>query len=154
MKVTKTLLWTVLILVSVFFMDTLVYAQEPLMPLAVTGPMTYYGGHPTYLDSINAENYGKENFPTTKLGYGVINIGTSWIDIPERVVDVSHEKDLLQGFTLGLGEGIVSGVTRAAAGSIDMATFMFPPYEKPLMEPDYTADNPQKDGLKIKILTW
>jgi len=109
-----------------------------------------------FLKSINANKNFADNYydsPAEKMGNGFLNTATAWVDIPYEMARVSSESNIVAGLTVGLGEGVISGFARGVSGVADMATFGVPPYDKPLMEPDYKADNPQKE-LKITILAW
>ena len=73
----------------------------------------------------------------TKLGNGLGNTLTGWMEIPRKISEVSNEKDAFAGITIGTLTGICYGVGRTAAGVLDTATFVVPPYDKPIMEPNY-----------------
>lgn len=93
------------------------------------------------------------DFPTNKMGLGVINATTSWTDIPIEIAETSAKDNLLSGITFGFVKGLASGFTRGAAGVVDVATFGLPPYQRPLMEPEYEIKRPE-EGFKIDILRW
>jgi len=97
---------------------------------------------------MNKVNY--DNTALNKLGRGLINTGTCWMEIPTSIFKVSKEKDPLTGTTLGTAEGLVNGVLRGLTGIFDTVTFILPPYNKPLMNPEYVlqeADQATKDYL-------
>ncbi len=91
--------------------------------------------------------------PVDKASAGFINATTSWADIPAKIAEVSEKNNIFLGVTAGFGEGLVSGVARGASGVADMATFGVPPYDKPLMEPQYKVVNPD-EGFKVHLLNW
>ena len=74
----------------------------------------------------------------TKLGNGLGNTLTGWMEIPRRISEVSQERDAFAGITIGTLTGAVYGAGRTAAGVLDTATFVVPPYDKPIMEPNYS----------------
>jgi putative exosortase-associated protein (TIGR04073 family) len=101
-------------------------------------------------DTIQSNNVNSNNTALNKLGRGLINTGTCWAEIPASIFKVSKEKDPLVGTTLGTAEGIVNGVWRGLTGIFDAVTFAIPPYNKPLMKPEYAlagADQATKDYL-------
>jgi len=83
------------------------------------------------------EGSGSQATPATKLGNGLNNLLTGWVEIPRQISEVSNEQDMLAGITVGTIKGSVYAVGRTAAGALDTVTFMFPSYDKPIMEPLY-----------------
>ena len=75
----------------------------------------------------------------TKLGRGVANVLTGWVEIPKNVYNVSVEENALTGATLGLAKGAGMTIVRTGAGIFEIATFPFPlPQDyKPILEPEY-----------------
>lgn len=148
----KKSLLALLILLTLFFWFN---AQAAEMPFVYTGPgININSATPTFLDYLNKSQAGYADSPVSKAGDGALNAVSAWVDVPEAITDESVESNIFFGFTVGLGKGVISGITREAAGLVDVTTCAFPPYDKPLMEPEYTADRPNVDGLKIKILSW
>lgn len=140
--------------VLIFCLSVSAWAQEELMPLFSL--YKTYANDPQlrFVEFINAQPVPQE-YLSQKWGDGVINVMTCWTDIPRKIVEVSEERSALAGYTMGFGEGIVSGVARGAAGAIDSGTAILPPYdEKPLMKAEYKVQDPDKDGLKITLLSW
>ncbi|MGB2706145.1 MAG: exosortase system-associated protein, TIGR04073 family [Candidatus Omnitrophota bacterium] len=76
--------------------------------------------------------------PATKLGNGLGNALTGWMEIPRKISEVSSEQDAFAGITIGTLTGAAYGTGRTAAGVLDTATFVVPPYDKPIMEPNYS----------------
>ena len=77
--------------------------------------------------------------PIKKLGRGVANIITGWVEIPKNVYETSQDENILMGLTIGLAKGLGMSVIRTGAGIYDAVTFPFPipqDYE-PLLEPEY-----------------
>ena len=77
--------------------------------------------------------------PFTKLGRGVANALTGWIEIPKNVYAVSREHNPFAGITLGLARGVGMTLVRTGAGFYEIATFPFPLPEnyRPVLEPEY-----------------
>ena len=77
--------------------------------------------------------------PFTKLGRGVANVLTGWVEIPKNVYNTSRDENAFTGMTLGLARGIGLTIVRTGAGLFEAATFPFPVPEnyKPVLEPEY-----------------
>lgn len=75
----------------------------------------------------------------TKLGRGVANTLTGWVELPKNIYNVSVEENALAGVTLGLAKGAGMTIVRTGAGLYEIATFPFPlPQDyKPILEPEY-----------------
>ena len=129
------------------------------MPVVPTTPYlinlnTANTGSSAFLNAVNQDKEIYTNCPISKAGDGAINAVSAWVDIPTEVAYQTQDTNIILGLTVGLGKGLVSGVTREAAGIVDVTTCAFPPYDKPLMEPEYAVNHPDKDGLKIVLLHW
>ena len=77
--------------------------------------------------------------PFTKLGRGVANTMTGWVELPKDVYSTSVESNAFSGMTAGLAKGVGMAVVRTGAGIYEIATFPFPVPEKykPVLEPEY-----------------
>lgn len=77
--------------------------------------------------------------PTKKLGRGIVNIITGWLELPKNIYKTTTEENLFAGLTIGVAKGIGMTIVRTGAGIYDAATFPFPLPEnyKPLLEPEY-----------------
>ena len=77
--------------------------------------------------------------PFTKLGRGVANTLTGWVELPKNIYDTSVQQNALSGMTLGLAKGAGMTLVRTGAGIYEIATFPFPLPEnyKPILEPEY-----------------
>ena len=69
-----------------------------------------------------------------KLGTGIANVVTGFVEIPKNMVIESNENGVAYGVTIGFITGIVHSVGRTLTGALDIATFMIP--TKPLIDPD------------------
>ncbi len=77
--------------------------------------------------------------PLTKLGRGVANILTGWVEIPKTVYNMSVEQNPFKGLTVGLLKGTGEAFHRTGAGIYDAATFPIAVpanYESPI-DPEY-----------------
>src|SRR3990167_8838054 len=54
--------------------------------------------------------------PAKKLGRGLANILTGWIELPKNIYDTSVEDNPLAGLTIGLAKGIGMTIVRTGAG--------------------------------------
>ena len=81
--------------------------------------------------------YAQDAF--TKLGRGVANVLTGWVEIPKNIYDTSVKDNALAGVTLGLAMGAGMTIVRTGAGIYEIGTFPFPLPEnyKPILEPEY-----------------
>ena len=75
----------------------------------------------------------------TKLGRGVANALTGWVEVPKNIYRVSVDENAFAGVTLGLAKGAGMTIVRTGAGIYEVATFPFPlPQDyKPILEPEY-----------------
>ena len=62
----------------------------------------------------------------SKLGRGIINVFTGWVEIPKRVIETSHSSGAAAGWTWGLLRGFGHGFVRTAAGLYEVFTFPVP----------------------------
>lgn len=164
MRRTKSIIFTLVFLLLMNMTSSAAYAQvqapKVADPITMNEINTYRIAPATpenmALKQPTTLNLGSESYvdtPVGKMGVGIINTTTSWADIPGKVAEVSERDNIFLGVTLGLGEGIVSGIARGASGVADVATFGLTPYDKPLMEPQYKVENPN-EGFKIDLLKW
>lgn len=74
-----------------------------------------------------------------KLGRGIVNMATGWVEIPKNIYDVSVESNPFTGITYGTLKGAGLTVVRTGAGVYDVATFLFPiPHDYlPVLEPEF-----------------
>ena len=81
--------------------------------------------------------------PIHKAGRGVVNILTSWIEIPKQLHLGSQEDNPVVGVGMGLAKGVSLTVLRIGVGAYEAVTFPLPypkgyvsPYEQ-MQLPDY-----------------
>lgn len=70
---------------------------------------------------------------------GFANIGTSVLEIPKNIINVTNESNILYGVTGGLFKGILNLVGRTGVGVADLITFPLP--TRPVAEPVYIWNN-------------
>ncbi len=76
---------------------------------------------------------------TSKLGRGLANILTGWVELPKNIYDTSVEENPLAGITIGTAKGVGMTIVRTGAGIYETITFPFPIPEgyKPVLEPEF-----------------
>lgn len=78
-----------------------------------------------------------------KLGRGIVNIATGWVELPKNIYDTSVEtENPLMGITYGTLKGVGMTVVRTGAGAYEVATFLFPlpqDYE-PILKPEFVFE--------------
>ncbi|MCX5710217.1 MAG: exosortase system-associated protein, TIGR04073 family [Candidatus Omnitrophica bacterium] len=79
--------------------------------------------------------------PLNKLGRGFLNVVTSPEEIPAGIFRVSRDKGDFVGVTLGSVEGFCTFLIRGVVGIYDTVTFVVPPYDKPVMQPEYASES-------------
>ena len=79
-----------------------------------------------------------------KLGRGVVNLVTGWVEIPRRIDETSWDQGMAAGMTWGLLRGLGYGFIRTAAGAYEMVTFPVPapPDYAPVIEPEFVFSRP------------
>lgn len=112
---------------------------------------TVYSG--SLMKMLNSSQQGYENTPVEKMGDGVLNTTTAWMDIPKEISRTAQEDNFFLGMTLGFGRGLAYGVGRGLSGAYQVATCGLPPYDQRTVKPEYKSDNPQKE-LKITVFSW
>ena len=77
--------------------------------------------------------------PVKKLGRGLANILTGWVELPKNIYDTSVEDNILVGLTMGLAKGVGMFIVRTGAGVYEAVTFPFPIPEdyQPVLEPEF-----------------
>ncbi len=77
--------------------------------------------------------------PTNKLGRGIANVLTGWMELPKNVYETSVEENAFSGLTVGLAKGVGMTIVRTGAGIYETVTFPFPIPENylPVLEPEF-----------------
>ncbi len=101
---------------------------EPVSEMPATpGPEGMSGTKPP------AESYGGQI--GKKLGGGLANVATGWLEIPKTVINTTNEYNVALGLTGGLFKGILHMMGRTAAGALDLITFPLP--TEPVVQPEF-----------------
>lgn len=84
-----------------------------------------------------------------KLGRGVTNILTCWVEIPRNIAREWERTDPATGLVLGTAKGVGWGFTRLATGAYETATFPFPvPTDYMVMlEPEFVVTDVWGDPI-------
>lgn len=131
------------IVCAAFFMLAAAGKGLAVDTLDLKGPMTSgeasKPGLPIKVED-TSKTYGKT--PFNKLTRGVFNVSTFFMEVPAATIRVSEEQDnAFVGGTVGLAQGLFAGVLRLGTGVFDTVTCVIPPYNKPLMEPEYAVQS-------------
>jgi putative exosortase-associated protein (TIGR04073 family) len=99
--------------------------------------------------SADTKNMGYEKTPVNKLGRGVSNILTFYLEIPASIMrSGKNNGDSFWSFFTGTFQGVFTSLYRGLTGVCDTITFFAPPYDKPLMEPEYAEESLSKETDK------
>jgi len=134
----KTLFFVCVLIVTILFLAVGYHGQAKAQDETAAPPSTI------------SEDMQYEASPLNKLGRGALNIASCIAEVPFEVAKVSREKDPFVGCTLGLVQGVFNTFLRGFTGMLDVLTFAIPPYNRPLMEPEYvfkSADELTKEKL-------
>lgn len=78
-----------------------------------------------------------------KLGNGIANVTTGFIEIPRTIRVANREDGPAYAATAGLMTGIVHMIGRTMSGAYDLATFVIP--TRPIVNPDYVWQDFDKE---------
>ncbi len=148
-----------LIAVLVLFMVLLFTTRGHAQPIGQSAGVASTG---EFLKAVNAPVGAQDKelrgnqYPAfeKKFSEGLVNVVSSWTEIPQKVVSVSRQDNIFSGITLGLGKGVVSGAERAAIGGIEIATSPISPNQSSMLKARYKVAKPEEEGWKIDILKW
>lgn len=84
-----------------------------------------------------------------KLGRGVVNVLTCWVEVPRNIASEWEKMDPVSGFFVGGIEGLGWGFARFASGVYEVFTFPLPIPEgyKPLIEPEFVVTDVWGDPI-------
>jgi len=87
--------------------------------------------------TVGAPTYAQDAWK--KLGRGVVNTFTGWLEIPKGIVDESKANNVFTGLTVGTIKGLGLGLVRTGAGIYEAITFPFPIPEgyEPIVKPEF-----------------
>lgn len=77
--------------------------------------------------------------PIIKLGRGVVNAFSGWLELVKQPYETTKQENLLAGCTVGLVKGLGMGLLRTGVGLWDLVTFPFPAPAKfePILQPEF-----------------
>ena len=86
-----------------------------------------------------------------KLGRGISNVLTGWVEIPKQVGKSVRELDPFTGLVVGTVKGIGWGYARTVTGVYEVLTFPFPTPANysPLLEPEFIVQDMWGEPLPI-----
>ena len=96
------------------------------------------------LISVLYVNASYANGPFTKLGRGLANTFTGWIELFTTTHKACLEHDYMVGYLYGLPEGVVRSLLRTIAGIYEVVSFPIPipaDYES-VIEPEFVMKSP------------
>lgn len=82
-----------------------------------------------------------------KLGNGIANVVTGFVEIPKTMIVMSNREGVAYGMTAGFFTGIVHMVGRTLTGAVDIATFIVP--TTPVVRPPYIWDDFKRETTYI-----
>lgn len=89
---------------------------------------------------VSTDVFAENENAASKLGRGLANSATCWIEVPKQIYLVSNEREPITGLIYGTAKGVAETIRRAATGVYDTASFLIPPYDKTLMEPEFVFE--------------
>ncbi|UCC94657.1 MAG: exosortase system-associated protein, TIGR04073 family [Candidatus Omnitrophota bacterium] len=89
----------------------------------------------------SANLYAYNDNAASKLGRGLANGLVGWLELPRQVYISSKEYDALTGIAFGTVKGAFCALLRTGAGFFEILTFPFPPYDKPILEPEFVFED-------------
>lgn len=117
-----------------------VQGQAPAAPMQVApaAPVVY-----------TTSNNGYQNTPVNKLGRGLSNILTFYLEIPASELQTCKcQGDSFFSFFTGTLKGVFTALYRGFTGVLDTVTFFAPPYDQPLMQPEYAEQSLDRETDK------
>ncbi len=80
--------------------------------------------------------------PMRKLGRGIANLATGWLEVPVEMTRMTEDSGSWAGVSVGLCRGIMRGIGRTVVGALELSTFFIPnPQVRfgPILEPEFIA---------------
>lgn len=77
--------------------------------------------------------------PIRKLGRGIGNVLSGFLELPLSIVDTAEEEGYLAAMTYGVTKGVAMSILRTGVGLYETVTFLIPlpwGYE-PILEPEF-----------------
>ncbi|MFH0771474.1 MAG: exosortase system-associated protein, TIGR04073 family [Candidatus Omnitrophota bacterium] len=94
--------------------------------------------------AFSTPSYAQDAFK--KLGRGVVNTFTGWLEVPKGIVDETKASNVFTGLTVGTIKGFGMGLVRTGAGIYETVTFPFPIPEgyEPIVKPEFVYSSEAK----------
>ena len=92
------------------------------------------------------------NGPFKKLGRGLANTATGWIEFFVTVQESCEKHDYIGGLFYGIPTGIVKALIRTSIGLYETVTFAIPipnDYE-PILEPEFVTTSPILEKIRAE----
>jgi putative exosortase-associated protein (TIGR04073 family) len=82
---------------------------------------------------------GHAGTPLRKLGRGLANVTTGFLEVPGRIVEETRKRPPIEGTALGFVEGVGGIIPRELVGVYEVVTSPFPapPDYRPILEPEF-----------------
>jgi putative exosortase-associated protein (TIGR04073 family) len=90
----------------------------------------------------SSDGYGQS--PVGKLGHGVANMATGWVELPKNVINISSDSNIFVGLTWGALRGAFETVSRTVVGAADVLTFPFATAD--FVTPGYVTERFSEDS--------
>lgn len=132
----KAVIFVVCVLLLHFLLTTNAFGEDSKQETTAPPPPSYSA------PLIDRNESGFKKMPLNKFTRGIVNISFFWLEVPIEMNKTAKEQNQFVGGTLGLAKGFFAGFLRIATGVVDIATFIIPPYDRPLMEPEYVFSTP------------
>ncbi|ABA58982.1 exosortase system-associated protein, TIGR04073 family [Nitrosococcus oceani] len=91
--------------------------------------------------ALAGEGYGSE--VGEKLGRGLANVATGWVEIPKNIINTSKDSNVGIGVSWGLLKGIGQTLGRTLVGVGELATFFVPTAK--IIHPTYVFEDFYRD---------
>ena len=74
-----------------------------------------------------------------KLGRGLANVFTGFLELPQNIVDVAKDEGAIAAVTYGIARGMAMSFLRTGVGLYETVTFLIPlPWDyEPILEPEF-----------------
>ena len=89
-------------------------------------------------------SFAKGPGPVEKLGRGIANTFTGWVELPLTLCESSEDNGIVAGIFFGIPVGFTKMFIRTGVGVYETLTFLlpFPNTYGPIVEPEFIIDSP------------
>ncbi|MFH1767629.1 MAG: exosortase system-associated protein, TIGR04073 family [Candidatus Omnitrophota bacterium] len=85
--------------------------------------------------------YAYEYHAGTKLGRGIANSLSGWVEVfKQPSLTLQEYEPALLCLFFGSVKGLFYAVVRTATGVFDVVTFVIPPYDTPIIQPEFVLE--------------